>query len=817
MSGVWLRYRTGLRQSWRAWLLLGLLCGLAMSLVLAAVADGRRTSSALERHLAAYRSPDAAVAVDQTKETPEAITTLLAQVDRLPQVERSAKVQGVNLEVMDAQGQFIPAFDFGSALGKLVDEHAISEVGAFDLISGRFPTDDQPDEVMVNPTALDAGGWAIGDVVDPFRVYRPLTDFDADGNADPAKGEPLTLTIVGVAQRPDELVDDSEVRQPQVYLFPAFGRKHADTGFYLIDYVRLHNGSADEVAFQQAAAAISATTQSDPLRYSSFTDAVRHANQSRRPQVVAIWLLAGVLLVAALFFSLQSIARSLSHHYADMSTLRSLGMSRRSIVSAITLHAVSIAMVVALVAVLGGYAFSAFTPFGATGDIEPHPGLEIDVTALGFGAVIIVVSLTVLLAVWGWRMVGRAMNGSPDGEVRVDAGPGPASVGLVGRIRSGVISSTAARFAFQPSPSRTSVALGAITGSVALGIALFTGGLTFASSLDAVLRTPNARGWNWDVELVNSFGTIPDDALQYVIENEQIDEATAFTTGTLMIDGHRQLAMGIDQKTGALYLSMVKGRAPQSANEIILGSATLDAIHRSLGDEVQVVTPKGTRSMVIVGVARFPAIGSGRFGSLSLGDGAATIASVIPSSDPTGTYSGLLLRLIRGRSRDDQINQLRGVVAQIGCKDDSCFVLDTVPPQLAGYDDVRSIWLPFGLALAALVVIPLGYGIISSVRARRRELSVMRALGMTHRQVSGVIVLHAIWTVVVSIVAGLLIGIFAAQLGWWLFSKSIGVEWPLDVPVPALMVVAAGSALAALLIVAAVAVTPMSRRCDALR
>lgn len=814
MGGVWLRYQTGLRRSWRAWLLLGVLCGVTLSLAVAAVADARRTSSTLERHLVAYRSPDAAVAVDQTKVTSGTFTPLLAQVDRLPQVEASAKIQGVNLEVMDAQGQFIPAFDFGSALGKLVDEHAISEVGAFDLISGRFPADDQPDEVMVNPTALDAGGWAVGDVVDSFRVYRPLTDFDADGNADPAKGEPLTLTIVGVAQRPDELVDDSKVRQPQVYLFPAFGRKHADTGFYLIDYVRLRNGSADELAFEEGARAISASTESDPLQYSSFTDAVRHANQSRRPQVVAIWLLAGVLLAAAMFFSAQSIARALSHHYADVSVLRSLGMSRRSIVSAITLHALSIAGLAALVAVLGGYAFSAFTPLGAKSAIEPHPGLDIDVTVLGSGAAIIVVSLTLLLLMWGWRFIGRAMTRSADG---VDAGAGPTSVGLMGRLRSGVVISTAARFAFQPSASRTSTEVHSITASAALGIALLAGGLVFASSLDTVVHTPHARGWNWDLELVNSFGTIPDDALQYVIENEQIDEATAFTTGSLVIDGRRQLGLGMDQKAGALYLSMLDGRAPQSANEIVLGSATLGAIHRSLGDVVQVVTPKDTRSMTIVGVATFPAFGSGRFGSLSLGDGAATIASVIPSSDPTGTYSGLLVRLTPGGSRDDQIEQIRDVAAQLGCKDDSCFVLDAVPPQLAGYDDVRSIWLPFGLALAALVVIPLGYGIISTIRARRRELSVMRALGMTHSQVSGVIVLHAIWTVVVSIIAGLLIGIFAAQVGWRLFSTSIGIEWPLDLPVPALILVAAGSILAALLIAAVVAVTPLSRRSDVLR
>ena len=58
---------------------------------------------------------DAAVAMDQTLYPPELVSRLFDQVDRLPQVSVAAHVQGVFLEVMDANGQFVPAFDFGSA------------------------------------------------------------------------------------------------------------------------------------------------------------------------------------------------------------------------------------------------------------------------------------------------------------------------------------------------------------------------------------------------------------------------------------------------------------------------------------------------------------------------------------------------------------------------------------------------------------------------------------------------------------------------------------------------------------------------------
>ncbi|MBK5332724.1 MAG: FtsX-like permease family protein [Ilumatobacteraceae bacterium] len=814
MIGVWLRYVTGVRRSWRSWTVLAVLCGLTLSLALAAAADARRTSTALERYLSTYHSPDAAVAMDQTLYSPELVSQLFDQVDRLPQVSVAAHVRGVFLEVMDEQGQFVKAFDFGSAVGKLVDEAAIHEVGTFQLFGGRYPAPDRPDEVMVNREAIAAGGWSIGDQLDSIRLFR-RSDFDEEGNADLTKGEPLQVTIVGVAQRPDELLDDTGGRVPQVYLFPAFARAHDAFGFYLIDYVRLRNGAADEAAFQKDAAAISSGTEQDPLQYSSFTDATRHSDQALRPQVVAIWLLAAVLLIAAMYFTAQSMARSLRTHYADLAALRALGMSRRSIALAITMHAASITVVAAVVAAVGCWASSIVTPFGATSDVEPDPGLYLDVSVMAVGAAIIIVAVSTMLLIWSWRLAGRI--GQPWGsDSRAATVASIGSVGLVGRLRTGVLTTTAARFAFQSSSDRNSAAVHGVTGSAALGIALFAGGLAFASSIQTVLETPAAHGWNWDVAIVNNFGAIPDDAVEFVTNDDHVDELTAFTTGMLTIAGHRVFSLGIDQKLGAVYLSLTDGRPPQSADEIVLGASTLRATGRSMGDTIDVVTPNDTREMTIVGLATFPPIGSARFGSLSLGDGAATIASVLPTTDPSGTYSGALVR-VRDGSRATDVAALRVIIAGLGCTDSGCFLTDAQPPQLAGYAELRSIWVPFGLALGSLVAVPLGYGVISSVRARRRELSILRAMGMSQRQVSAVVILQGLSIVTVSAIAGVVLGVVAAGVAWGVFSRSVGVHWPLGVPKLAFALIVAGALVIALLISMVVAVSPSARRAESLQ
>ena len=814
MSGVWLRYVTGVRRSWRSWAGLAVVCGLTLSLALAAAADARRMSSALERHLSAYHSPDAAVALDQTLYAPELVSQLFDQVDRLPQVSVAAHVQGVFLEVMDEHGQFVPAFDFGSAVGKLVDETAIHEVGIFQLFSGRYPAPDRPDEVMVNREALAAGGWSIGDEIDSIRLFRK-SDMDEEGSADPTKGEPLHLTIVGVAQRPDELLDDTGGRAPQVYLFPAFARAHDAVGFYLIDYVRLRNGAADEAAFQKDVAAISSSTEQDPLLYSSFNDATRHSAQALRPQVVAIWLLAAVLLIAAMYFSAQSLARALRTHYADLAALRALGLSRRSIALAITMHAASIAVVAAVVAAVGCWASSIVTPFGATSDIEPDPGLYLDLSVMAIGAAIIIVVVSTMLLIWSWRLAGRRAQASGS-DSRAASDASIASAGLIGRLRTGVLTSTAARFAFQPSSDRNAAAVHGVTGSAALGIALFAGGLAFASSIQTVLETPAAHGWNWDVAIVNNFGAIPDEAVASITNDDHVDELTAFTTGVLTIAGHRVFSLGLDQKLGAVYLSLTDGRPPQSADEIVLGRSTLRATGRSVGDTIEVVTPDETREMTIVGLATFPPIGSARFGSISLGDGAATIASVLPIADPSGTYSGVLVR-VRDGSKAADVAALRATLVELGCTDSSCFLTDAQPPQLAGYAELRSIWVPFGLALASLVAVPLGYGVISTVRARRRELSILRAMGMSQRQVSAVVMLQGLSIVIVSAIAGVVLGVVAAGLAWGVFSRSIGLDWPLGVPKLATTLIVAGALVIALLISMVVAVTPSARRAESLR
>ena len=95
-------------------------------------------------------------------------------------------------------------------------------------------------------------------------------------------------------------------------------------------------------------------------------------------------------------------------------------------------------------------------------------------------------------------------------------------------------------------------------------------------------------------------------------------------------------AVGIDPIRGGGYLTLLAGRAPSAPDEIALGAQTLRAIHRQVGQTVQVAVnrtstsgPVTVHTMRIVGVAVFPSFGRGSFAPTDLGTGAIVSASVL--------------------------------------------------------------------------------------------------------------------------------------------------------------------------------------------
>jgi len=104
--------------------------------------------------------------------------------------------------------------------------------------------------------------------------------------------------------------------------------------------------------------------------------------------------------------------------------------------------------------------------------------------------------------------------------------------------------------------------------------------------------------------------------------------------------------------------------------------------------------------------------------------------------------------------------------------------------------------------MAVAAVLSLVLTVLSLVRRRRRELALLKVLGMTRRQLWAVIAWQTTLTLLIAVLVGGVLGIVCGRLAWHAFAGSLGIVPVVEVSVPALIgglaaLVLAGNLLAA--------------------
>jgi predicted lysophospholipase L1 biosynthesis ABC-type transport system permease subunit len=111
----------------------------------------------------------------------------------------------------------------------------------------------------------------------------------------------------------------------------------------------------------------------------------------------------------------------------------------------------------------------------------------------------------------------------------------------------------------------------------------------------------------------------------------------------------------------------------------------------------------------------------------------------------------------------------------------------------------QPVVLALGLAAAALLSLALT--VLSSVRRRRHEIALLKALGMTRVQLRAVVAWQTTLTLVIAVAIGGPLGIIGGRWAWHAFAGSLGAEPVSEVPLLLLVlglaaVVVAGNLLA---------------------
>jgi putative ABC transport system permease protein len=527
---------------------------------------------------------------------------------------------------------------------------------------------------------------------------------------------------------------------------------------------------------------------SDTVSVTSLAGEVAATQRALRPEAIALAAFATLAGLLALAIISQLLARQLLLDAAEFPVLRALGMTRGQLAVLSLARLAGVTITGAVIAVAVAVAASPLMPIGHARLAEPHPGIEVNLAVLAAGfTAIAVLPLAVLVPV-AWRAATRAAG--PLGVAEPAAPAWLSRLGSVPGLAGSVPASAGVRMAFEPGHGRTAVPVRSALAGTTLAIAAVVAALVFGTSLIALVSTPQRYGQNWDQQLDLGFqGASAAFGAKVLAAEPAITGYAAGDYGELTINGQNVAAAGISQHRGGGFFTLLAGRPPSGPGEIVLGAQTLRAVHRQLGQTVQVfvnhqdgsVGINAPHTMRIVGVAVFPSFGVPGGAGTDLGTGAAVsvpLLSALSGMSPglgcnarVTCYNFFLMRYKPGTDLGAAAARLTVAATAAGCAPLACSVIgDQRPGDIQSYAGVRDTPLVLGAVLALLAAGTLAHVLLTGVR-RRRDLAVLKTLGLTRSQLLRLVSWQASALATVALLAGLPLGVLAGRWSWALFHR----------------------------------------------
>lgn len=801
--------RAAWRQSWRIALLVAVIGGLLGAVALGALAGARRTDSAYGRYLRSVNASDVAVDV------PGPLLPVIRDIEREPGTLSTAAWIGVNAQpVIDGKidDSFLTDALSGSLDGEFYRQDKLT------VLAGRMPPATATDEVVLTPNMAAAFHVTVGDHMTWELYASPLRD-GLPTAAEPRPAGRVTFLVAAIANVPPALVDQFD--NVATAILPPAATARFLNGEFQFGWVamRLRGGDAAVPALQRRLASLS---QELTRRYDfplSFTirrmSVVKHeAQQAIEPQAVALAVLGGLAALAMLVLIAQGLAQLLSRSAADAPTLRAIGASRNEAALTAAIWGAAAVAGAVLIAVAGAVAVSPLAPVGPVRRYDPVRGIQADWLVLGAGGATLLVLLTAMLTWLAWRAVRY------EGEL-----PSARSSAVVrGAIRAGLPVTLIAgiRHALERGSGRMRAPVRAtLTGSVVAVMALVAA-LVFGASLTGLVGQPVKYGWNWNllIQSQGGWGSWPPGSLDQTIAAQPgVAGWAELGFAQLSIRDTEVPTMGLVQHNAAHPVEppTTSGHPLSGPNQIELGAVTMRQLGLHLGDKL--LLGHDRRPLTVVGTVTLPSLGVVLTDHVSLGRGAmmdwTTLMAVlgmpthltesgVDNSVASPAYPATVAFDVRSQSA---ATALIARIAAISARTGSPGGTYPLPPQrgaaVVNASQMGSEPLVLATGVAAAAVLALGLTILASVRQRRRDLALLKALGLRARQIRAVVAWQTCTILVVAAIVGVPLGIAAGRWAWTSFANSVGVVPAPVVPAAALLVgvavlLAAGNLLALL-------------------
>jgi hypothetical protein len=821
MRIAWYASRASWRQTWRVALLVALIGGLLGSVALGALAAARRTDSAYGRYLRAVNASDAMVDV------PGPYAQLIRQIGRAPGTLSSAGWIGLNAyPVIDGKvdDSFLTAALTGALNGEFYRQDKVT------VLTGRMPPPTATNEVVLTQNVADSFGTRHA----PFRVGDLMTWQFFKLNPQtfaPTLAQRVTFRVAAIVNVSPALTDDFDATATAI-IPPAATARFVSAREYAFGWatLRLRAGNAGVPALQKWLNAFAPRAQAEVKDPFPFTFSIRvlatvkhEAQQAIEQESVAVAALGALTALALLVLMAQGLAQLLSRSARDAPVLRAIGAGRGAAAMAAAGPGVVAVLGAVLLSIAGAIAISPLAPVGPVRQYDPVRGVQADWLVLGAGGAALLVLLALQLAWLAWRSVRQGRELAP---VR------PAALVLAAsRAELPVPIVTGIRHALDRGTGRLRAPVRATLAGSIVAVTALVAALVFGASLTGLTTHPVRYGWNWQLMLQSSggWGSWPPGAVtKEVAKQTGVVGWSELGFGQLNLTsaGRRDTTevpvMGL-QTYGAKKVEppTTSGRPLAGANQIELGAVTMRQLGLHVGERV--MAGQDPTPLTVVGTVTLPSLGVVLTDHPSLGRGAMVQESTLLSAEFGPKLHKLSNEQIENspaspafpstmifdvRSAADAHAVSKGIINWANAmpgNGGSLYPLEAkseLGAQVVNAGQMRGEPITLAAGVAAAAVLALGLTILASVRQRRRDLALLKALGLRARQVRAVIGWQTTTILLVAIVAGIPLGVAVGNWTWNAFANSIGFVAVPVVPVAALagglaIVLLAGNLLAA--------------------
>lgn len=760
-------WRATWRDTWRSTLVVVVLCAILGAVALGSLAGARRTESAYGRYLRSIDASDVMVNI------PEPNLSVIAKVSALAGVRSSAAWLGLagNPVVHGREDDSFLTDDLVGSLGDFFRQDRMT------VLQGRLPRPGATDEIALTPGIAKLFGVGVGGKVTyEFNNVASLRVEDTGVS---------TYRVVGIVAIPPVLVDQFDQVSAAV-MSPAateatLARHRNAFGFSWVG-VRLLKGSAGIPALNASLTRL-ASKLGGGLHFAirQLNTVHQQVQQAIRPQAVALGAFGALAVLALLVLAGQGLVQLLDRSASQLDVLRAIGLTRaqRAMANAVAgAFAIAAGMVLAVV---GALALSPLAPVGPVRQFDPVHGVQFDVTVLLGGGLTLAGALLGLLAWIAWRSVRAARQSIYSRPPAVDQ----ATVWL----GMPTVAALGVRYALEPPPGRRrGIVWANLVGSI-VAVTAIVSAVIFGASLNGLVSHPVRYGWNWDalVQVQGGYGNFSGFDLNKLMASQPgVRGWSTFAFTQVPIDGQLIPVLGLATPRGSVEPPTVTGHPLDGLNEIELGTNSLRQLGKHVGDTVVVGSGPTARRLTVVGTVTLPSLGLLLTDHVSLGRGAmlpeSTLLAIehlsasqgpnpesfsaLPSTlavdvDPGTPAAPVVGRIVQAINLKEQPGGTYQVQRVLGA---------------AVLNDAQMGDQPLTLAvvLTAAVLVSLAATVLASARRRRRELAVLKALGLTRRQLRVIIVWQTSTTLLIAAALGLPIGLAAGGWAWSSFASSIG-------------------------------------------